>query len=229
MKKNFKLYLVCWAALLVLFNVIVFVIPMKDARTASFWAGYALISVSFVGQLICTYIALKGDDVKKIFNKISLVQTSYIGLLSSFSAGSFCMRVSWLPYWVGVIFCAAVLVTNIIAVMQAAVAVNEVERVEEKIKTQTAFIKSLTVDADSLIARAKSDSVKAECKKIYEAIRYSDPMSNPALESIENDIARQFKLFTDAVKSDSVQEVELTANEICILVNERNKKCRLLK
>ena len=50
----------------------------------------------------------------------------------------------------------------------------------------------LTIDADTLMAQAKSDGVKAECRKVYEAIRYSDPMSNDALASVEGKISAKF-------------------------------------
>ena len=91
------------------------------------------------------------------------------------------------------------------------------------------FIKSLTVDAESLIARAKSETLKAECKKVYEAVRYSDPMSNGALASIENDITIKFSKLSEAVVSDDSEAVVTLADEIIILLGDRNKKCRLLK
>ena len=113
--------------------------------------------------------------------------------------------------------------------MKATVAINEVERIDQKIETQTAFIKSLIVDAESLAARAKSETIKAECKKVYEAIRYSDPMSHAELATIESEIAHQFSLFIDAVKADDTEKALVIATEICLLINDRNKKCKSLK
>lgn len=104
-----------------------------------------------------------------------------------------------------------------------------VNDVEQKVKAQTFFIKSLTVDADSLMAMAKSDEMKAETKKVYEAIRYSDPMSNNALASIENQIQNEFNAFADAVKNNDIDLAKSSANELVILINDRNKKCKLLK
>ena len=139
------------------------------------------------------------------------------------------MVFSPLPYWVGAILCATVFAINIIAVMKATVAINEVERIDEKVGTQTAFIKTLIVDAESLVARAKSETTKSECKKVYEVIRYSDPMSHAELATIESDISHQFGLLVDAVKADDAEKVLDIATDICILINDRNKKCKLLK
>jgi hypothetical protein len=164
-----------------------------------------------------------------MFYNISLIRTSYAGLIASFIFGGICMLISPLPYWVGVIVCAIVLAVNIISVVKATAAIDEVERIDEKIKVQTFFIKALSVDADTLMASAKSDSVKAECKKVYEAIRYSDPMSNNVLEPIEDQIAIKFGEFANVVKANDEASVKDLANELIILVADRNKKCKLLK
>ena len=93
----------------------------------------------------------------------------------------------------------------------------------------TFFIKSLTVDAESLIARAKNETIKAECKKVYEAVRYSDPMSNSALSSIESEITITFAKLSEAVVDDNFETVSEFTSEIIILLGDRNNKCKLLK
>lgn len=139
------------------------------------------------------------------------------------------MIISPLPYWVGIILCAIVLGLNAIAVVKASIAIDIVGEIDEKVKERTFFIKSLTVDAENLISRAKSEAVKAECKKVYEAVRYSDPMSSNALASIESEITIKFANFSNAVVSDDTGVTVEYATELVILIGERNKKCRFLK
>lgn len=232
MRKRFSLYIIAWAVLLALFNTIAFVSvgsASGEKYTASFWIGYTLITLTFIGQLICTYIAFRADSAKKMFYNISLIRTSYIALIVSFIVGGLCMLISSLSYWVGVIICAISLAANIIAVIKVIAAIDEVERVDTKIKTQTFFIKSLTADADTLMASARSEVVKAECRKVVEAIRYSDPISNDALSSVESQITIKFAELSDAVKADNVEKVAEIANEVIILIGDRNNKCKLLK
>ena len=232
MKKRFNLYIVAWAVLLALFNVIAFVSVGWTGQakyTSSFWIGYVFITVMFIGQLICSYMAFKADSAKKLFYNISLIRTSYIGLIVSFIVGGLCMLISPLPYWVGVIVCAIVLVANVLSVVKATAAIDEIERIDTKVKMQTFFIKSLTVDADTLMASAKSEAVKAECRKVYETIRYSDPMSHDALSSVESQITVKFAELSEAVKADDANKAIEIVNEIIILVGDRNKKCKLLK
>ena len=232
MKKNFKQCITAWAVLLVLFNVIAFVSvgwAGLEKYTPSFWIGYVLIMLSFAGQLVCARKAFQEDSAQKLFYNLSLVTTGYTGLIASFVVGGICMLLSPLPYFVAGIVCAIVLAVNVLAVLKASVAIGEVERIDQKVRAQTFFIKSLTVDADTLMASAKSEAVKAECRKVYEAIRYSDPMSNDALASVESQITVKFAELSEAVKADDVGKVAEITNEVVVLVGDRNKKCRLIK
>lgn len=232
MKKRFNLYLIAWAVALALFNVISFVSVEwagYEKYTSSFWIGYVFISVTLVGQLACAYVALKAENAQKTFYNISLLRTSYVGLIVSFIIGGVCMMIPVLPYWAGVIVCAIVLAVNVLSVLKATAAIDEVERIDVKIKAQTFFIKSLRVDAETLMAQAGTDAIKADCRKVCEAIRYSDPMSNNALSALEGQITVKFAGFSDAVKVGDADKSAELANDILILINDRNKKCMLLK
>lgn len=232
MKKPFKFYFAVWAVLFVLFNVIAFVSvgwAGVEKYSPSFWIGYIFITLAFIGQLACAYYALKEDDVKKTFYNISLITTSYTGLILSFVFGGLCMLISPLPYWVGIVLCAIVLAFSVISVIKASAAVEIVNDVDKKVKESTLFIKSLTVDAENLLSRAKSEEVKAECKKVYEAVRYSDPMSNAALASVESEIIIKFAKLSEAVAKNDLEQISALADELVVLIGDRNKKCKFLK
>ena len=232
MKQLFKKYVIIWALLLVLFNVIAFVSPgwiKYDKYTPSFWIGYVAIMLALGGQLVCSYFAFQASDLKKAFYNMSLITISYSGLILTFVIGGLCMFLSPLPGWVAAILCAILLAVNIISVVKASVAINVVSDIDEKIKVKTFFIRSLTTDAESLAARAKSATAKAECKKVYEAVRYSDPMSHEALASLESEIAVRFAKFSEAVAADEAEQITELATELVILIGDRNKKCKLLK
>lgn len=231
MKKNFKFYLALWAIMLVLFNVIAFVSPGwigQEKYTPSFWTGYVCITAAFIGQLACAYNAFKAENLNKLFYNIPLITISFTGLIASFIAGGLCMLISPLPYWVGVIICAIVLAFTVLSVIKASLAADVVSDVDEKVKGRTLFVKSLTVDAEILMTQARSEQTKAVCKKVYESIRYSDPMSSDALASIESQITIRFHALSEAVKNEA-DAVSAIADEVILLVGERNKKCKLMK
>ncbi len=232
MKKQFKNYIILWATLLVLFNVIAFVsVGWKGVEkyTASFWIGYVFITVSFIGQLICSKIAFDADTAKKTFYRLSYITASYSGLIVSFVVGGLCMLNSLLPYWLGIIVCSIILAINVIDVLKVKVAVTEVERIDEKVQEQTFFIKSLTADADTLIKKAKTEEIKKLCNEVYEAVRFSNKMSNPALSSLETEISDKFVAFSNAVNSKNVEEAKVLADELSVLLEDRNNKCKVMR
>ena len=229
MKKSFKLYFSIWAIILALFNLIVFIVPGDGKYTVTFWIGYALITLTFLGQLICAHVALKSDNAKKLFLNLSLLQTGYIALFASFIAGGICMLIPVLPYWIGAIVCAIVLAINVLALAMASAASDAVEQTDKKIQTQTVFIRTLTVDAESLLACVSNSEIREPCKKVYEALRYSDPMSNDALSDTEAQIALFFSDFKEAVIENRLDDTKAIAAKLLALIGERNKKCKLLK
>lgn len=135
------------------------------------------------------------------------------------------MLISPLPYWVGILTCAITLALMILAVNKAALAAQLVAEVDEKVKTNTYFIRSLTADVEGLMVKASPEN-KAACKKVYEALRYSDPMSHEALADIEGEISLRFAAL-EAAGADA--EFSAVADELCALIADRNRKCKVLK
>lgn len=232
MKKKFTFYLIAWLAVLALFNVAAFFVPSLSTREkyiASFWIGYGLITLTLLGQLACSLVTLKRDGARRLFYGISLILTSYIGLIVTLVLGGLTMLLSALPYWVGTVLCFAVLAFNVIATVKASAAIAEVERTDERLKAQTSFIASLRAQSESLASRAASDSVRAECTKVKEALRYSDPVSSDALALEEAQIALCFRTFSDAVKADDAELAAATAANLTVMLSDRSNKCRLMK
>ena len=54
-------------------------------------------------------------------------------------------------------------------------------------------------------------------------------MSNEALSSIESQITIKFNEFSNAVIEDNKPTAKAIGNELIILVNDRNTKCKLSK
>lgn len=232
MKKGIKFYAPCWAIVLIVFNVITFAVPITvnvNKFSPSFWIGYTFITLMFIAQLVCSIVFFKQDNNNKKFLNIPIISLSYTALLVSIIVGAVAMAVPFVPYWVGIILDVLIVAFYAVAIISSKAAADKIENIDNKIKTQTFFIKSLTVDAENLLNQSKSDETKAIAKKVYEAIRYSDPMSNEALSSVESQITIKFNEFSNAVLEDNKSLTETLGNELVILVDERNKKCKLLK
>ena len=232
MNKIFKYYAGIWAILLVIFNIATFVSPNEVAGMTkfggAFWVGYIFITLAFIGQLAVSFFAFNTKNMQKFFYKIPLIRISWTGLILTLIFGVLCMVIPDLPNWIGIVDCFAVLGFNAISLVKANIAADIVSEIDDKVKVQTSFIKTLTVDAESLMSRAQNETAKTAAKKVYEAVRYSDPMSNDGLSGIESEISIKFNQFAGAVTANS-KDIATIAEELVVLISDRNKRCKLLK
>lgn len=237
MKKAFKFYLIAWAILFVIFNVVVIVLP-KETTIAGVtyvklgglsWITLILFELCFVGHLVCTWIALKQNKLSGMFYRLPLIRLSYACIIVTTVIGCVMMAVPQMPDWIPLIVVLIIMALYAVAVLKAAAAAAVVEQIDEKVRVQTTFVRDLTADAGTLMTRAKSEPVKNACKKVYEAVRYSDPMTTGALADVESRICTEFDAFTDAVISDNADAATASADELLTLIQERNSRCKMEK
>jgi hypothetical protein len=187
--------------------------------------------IAFVGTAVAVafVLTLKVETKEKEFLTISQFKTAYTVTVLSVILSGIYLFVAAVPHLV--VFIAALLVYAFaaISIIKAKVAVSVVAEIDQKVKVKTFFIKSLTVDAEVLMNATKTAELKALTKKVYEAVRYSDPMSNAALVEAEEKIQNSFCDFENAVTAEDYELASYTAEELLSLINIRNKKCKLLK
>lgn len=232
MKKNFKSYALIWAIFLVAFNVIVFlvrpIIPGYEIHyDLRLWIAWLFVMAAFVGNLLCANKAFQAENLEKLFYKVPLISVSYRGLIGMLVLGGALMLIPNCPAWIAAIVCVAIAAFTAVAVVKADWAGEAVSATHEKVKAQTQFIKLLTVDAETLLGKVKTPDAKIAAKKVYEALRYSDPMSSEALGEIEAELAEKFRALEAAVTAD--QGVTEAAERLLETLAERNRKCRATK
>lgn len=229
MKKARNYYLIIWAICLALFNIIVFVVPNENREADNFWIGYALITASLVGNLACSFVALNSKSNAKVFYNIPLITISIAGIVISSIAGAIFMAVPGIETWVGVIVSFVILAIVAIASLTAKSTADIVGDIDDKIKTQTSFIKGITLDAEMLMSSASTPEIKDEVKKVYEAFRFSDPMSSDALADVEGRIQNQFNLLQEVAITGDAERASQVAKDLLSLIDYRNKKCKITK
>ncbi len=229
MKRARNTFLIIWAICFALYNVIVFVVPNENYGTESFWIGYALITVALVGNLACSFIALNSKTNAKLFNNIPLVTTSIVETVVSSIAGAIFIVVPGIKSWAVVVVTAIILAISAIVSVIAKSTADTVSDIDDKIKKQTSFIKGITLDAELLMSSAGNDEIKAEIKKVYEAFRFSDPMSSDALNDVEDRIQNQFNLLQEVVVTENTDKVSQVSKDLLNLIDYRNKKCKITK
>lgn len=230
MTKAFKTYLIIWTIVFTIFNILTFASPTRiNIIKGSFWVGYIFIILAFLVQLYCSYIALKEQNYKKMFYNMSLILISYIAIFCIMIVGTACMVIPIFPIWLSIIACVMVTGIFAISIVTTCFAINVVSDIDNEIQTKTYTIKKITADAEHLISIANNEEIRNICKKVYETLRYSDPMNNINLSEISQQIQNEFKTFELSVNENDVEMSKRVSNELLNLIDKRNKQCALLK
>lgn len=230
MKTSFKIYALIWAIGFAIFNLVAFV-PVVSIEGAEISSSYVIATIfcdiMFFAQLGCGYFAFKPENKQKVFYNIPIVTTSLMSLLVTIVVAVVLALIPDVPNWLTALVLAIVTLISVVAILKSHFIAETISKIDDKVKAKTFFIKNLTVDAETLISKASTDEAKAVAKKVYEAIRYSDPMANDALSSLESEITSKFNAFENAVVSG--EALEETSKALLVLIEERNNKCKLLK
>ena len=222
MKKNSTKGYVILGILFALVSIIAFAVP--TVKTATFWIAYVFTVAAFVAQIGIWKTALcKEETLKSKFLGFPVVHIGIVYAILQVTAFAAFMFVPTLPVWSATVVCSVIAGVSAVCMISADTGRNEIERVEAKVQKKVFYIRELQADIE-LLADNESDAVvKTVLTQLAEKIRFSDPISNEQLADLENKI------------STKVAELKTTSNKLEIitelnsLLDERNKKCKILK
>lgn len=100
-----------------------------------------------------------------------------------------------------------------------------IKDIDDQTRMKVNFIRQLTTDLTIILYKETNPEIKELLKQLISKIRYSDPVSDDSLSSLENSI----ELLVDSLASRQPSELPKVIDEIEMLLLERNEKCKLLK
>ena len=222
MKKNStKGYLILGASFL-LVSIIAFVVP--TVKTTAFWITYVFTTIAFVTQIGIWKIALgKEDTLKSKFLGFPVVHVGIVYLIIQTIAFVVFMFAPTLPMWSAIVACSCIAGVSAICMIVADTGRSEIERIEAKVQQKVFYIKSLQVHVEMLAEVEQDTDTKKTLEQLAEKIRFSDPMSHEQLAELEN------KISAKVLELKTTQNKMEIATELTLLLDERNKKCKILK
>ena len=221
MKKNSTKGYVILGILFALVSIIAFAVP--TIKTATFWIAYVFTAAAFAAQIIIWKKALGKEELKSKFLGFPVVHIGIVYAIVQTVAFAVFLFAPTLPVWSAIVVCSVIAGVSAVCMISANAGRNEIERVETKVQKKVFYIRELQSDVE-LIADAETDAdAKAALTQLAEKIRFSDPMSNEQLADLENKISTKVLELKTAVN-----KVEV-ATELISLLDERNKKCKILK
>ena len=222
MKKNSTKGYVIFGILFVLVSIIAFAVP--TAKTTTFWIAYVFTAAAFAAQIVIWKTALgKEGTLKSKFLGFPVVHIGIVYAIIQTVAFAVFLFVPTLPVWSAIVVCSVIAGISAVCMLSADAGRDEIERVEAKVQKKVFYIRELQADIELLADNETNADVKTALTQLAEKIRFSDPMSNEQLADLEDKISTKI----EELKTTSSQLEIIT--ELNSLLDERNKKCKILK
>ena len=103
-----------------------------------------------------------------------------------------------------------------------------IEQTDRKVQEQTRNWRSLQALAESILATAPVE-LKKSAESVYEAIRYSDPVSAPDAQSLESSIKTELYTFRAMIAQRDLNAANTQQQILQCKIEERNILCKKLK
>lgn len=222
MKKNSTKGYVLLGILFALVSIIAFAVP--TAKTATFWIAYVFTAAAFAAQIGIWKTALgKEGTLKSKFLGFPIVHIGIVYAIIQVIAFAVFLFAPTLPTWSAIVVCPIIAGLSAVCMISADAGRNEIERVEAKVQNKVFYVREMQADIELLADYESDAAVKTALTHLAEKIRFSDPMSNEQLADLENKISiKAAELKTASSKLEIITELNS-------LLDERNKKCKILK
>ena len=221
MKKNSTKGYVILGILFALVSIVAFAVP--TVKTTTFWIAYVFTAAAFAAQIGIWKTALGKEALKSKFIGFPIVHIGIVYAIIQVIAFSVFLFAPTLPTWSAIVACSIIAGISAVCMISSDAGCDEIERVEAKVQKKVFYIRELQADIELLADSETNADVKTALTQLAEKIRFSDPMSNEQLADLENKISiKAAELKTTTSKLEIITELNS-------LLDERNKKCKILK
>ncbi len=220
------------AVVLIAYNVILFTLASGDEHGATFWISYVFMLIAFVASALCAAILTGRENVPRDWLlSYPFYKHCAFYLISEFIISIIFMlldsvELAWqLPFVIQVIL----MVIFVVFIGSCFMAKEIIENVQKMQKVNTAFMKTLLVDVNMLVAKAQDTEVKNAFEEFADQLRYSDPVSSEASRHEEEEISNQVQKANTCLICNDKDGALQCCKKAMLLLLERNQKCKLMK
>lgn len=227
MKSHIKSILAS-AIVLIVFNIVAFVLPFTKGTT--FWSGYIFAMISLILVIGVAYVSNSSErPLQSRFYRWPILTVAGIYAVVQLFASLIFMAVTDIPPQVAIIISVILLGVALLGILATSVASDKIQEIDNVVKPKVAYIKVLESDLSALVGQCSDSGVRKKVASLAEAVRYSDPMSADILVPLEDTIRLHINILTDALQTDRTDTASAECDQIMRLLDERNRKCKLLK
>lgn len=209
----------------VIYSICVFI--LVDDFTGTKWCAYAFTLLAVVLQMIGPLIAAgRGKAGKDNFITLPIIICGETYFFLQFLAGIVLMVIDCPLEWSFLI--QLVLLAAYIFIFGSLISGKDyLDASETKVTDYAGSFHSIISKSEALYLKEADFRKKQELKKLYEALRYSDPISRTyELQEMDKRIEAALTTIYAKVEESSLEQVKIDVGKMMMLITERNSLCK---
>ena len=208
------------------FSMIAFAVPFP--KGAVFWTAYIAELIAFALQIPIFKMAFDhADSPESKFLGFPVFRVGYIylGVQTALSLALFTLGFTPMPAWIAVVLCAIVLGAALACSLATNIARGNAERIEQAQTSNTELMMTLRTRSAQLVNKTTDSALRSTLEKLAENIKFSDPVSSPAIAENDRQLETAFAALEKAVKSNAGNVAEL-CRQAQTALDDRNAACK---
>ena len=216
-------------AIAITFSLVAFIAPFP--RTLGFWTAYFFGMVAIAAQYAFFKRAFPhGNTAKSRTYGFPLARMGAIYLALQLPISIVEMTLTNIvPLWIYLILNTIILVVAITGFIATETAREEIVKQENTTDSNTATIRTALLTIQQLLAQSKSQDYKAKLENLYEAVRFSDPVSSKSTAEIDIKFDNILSELHIAIAEGDQQKISDLIDLAQSVLNERHTICKLNK
>lgn len=231
MKKNTARMLIVAAIAFVIYNVIVFMVPIFDTYSEVFWPSYIFTVIAFVVVGASVYLGVVArPDAKSKFYSFPIAKIGLIYFVIQLIAGLVIMLLGdIIPSWLALLLFLVGLGAALIGLIGVDAVVDNIQQMDRKQQADTSRMRALQSRVSQMAAQCAGNDAAAEVRNLAEEFRFSDPVSSESLFAVENDLFANVNMLQQAVVDGDAAQIRQLCAKTAAVLGERNRLCKLNK
>ena len=221
-KKVTGLSMAVFGVVFLVYNLFVFL--FLNPATPVFWISYGFMVLAFILQIVGMYLSFKNFNVQAVFFGIPLAQfTLFYFFAELFMSLVFMLfqKMPWkIPVFLQILLLAVYAIVAIVSVFARDAAVSSSDDIKQKATT----MRMNTVDIEMLRDAAQDPELKVQLRRLAEAVKYSDPMTNDAVADVDARIRQETFALQTYCEDGDAESAKASCAKLQRLYVERNKK-----
>ena len=232
MNKNSIRWYASLAIITVVYSVVMLVIPFPKGNVV-FWLSYLFTMAALGAQIYVMHVAFsKGQDIKSKFYGFPIARIGFCYLVAQFGISSlFIVMETYvaIPVRLPIVLYFVLLGIASIGFISTDIARDETIRQDEKIKENISYMQLLQKKVSFFSGVSEDKSVVQALTKFSENLRFSDPVSAPAIYEAEAKLSDCVDNIQKAIMDNDGEKAIVFIRQAEIALSERNRLCKLNK